>query len=97
MGETTLSEQRLVQIRAAARATEHASNPFVDPREIRQTTQILDRRGEHWAAAVLGRDLTLRSLATAHRPFLYTGECAIIIAADAAEDRAAVDQISDSL
>lgn len=98
MGETTLSEQRLVQVRAAARtATEHASNPFVDPREIRHATQILDRRGERWAAAVLGRDLTRRSLATAQRPFLYTGECAIIIAADVAEDRAIADQIIDPL
>lgn len=66
---THIPESRLVQLRAAGVAEDHAAGRFVDPSVLYRCTQVLDRRGETWAAAILGRNLTRRSLAHPHRPW----------------------------
>jgi hypothetical protein len=97
MTKTSIPEPRLVEIRATQFAAAQTTGRFINPREVHQVTQILDRRGESWAAAVLGRDLNQRSLAVPRRPFLKAGECGTLIAADTEEDRAAVEQMETGL
>lgn len=87
---THIPESRLVQLRAAGIADDRAAGRFVDPRVLYRCTQVLDRRGETWAASILGRNLTRRSLAAPHRPWLNPGDAQTLIAADTEEDRATI-------
>lgn len=80
---TRISEARLTELRRDGKSRDHG---FVDPHLLRRCTDALDRRGEAWAAAVLGRDISRRSLAVSHRPYLSAGEPHVLVAADAEED-----------
>jgi hypothetical protein len=88
---TAISPERLVELRA--QATTLVSR-FPQPSVINRCCQVLDRRGEAWAAEVLGRDLSRRSLASAKWPFLNDADPYTLIAADIEEDRARFDQIT---
>lgn len=90
---TAITPARLAELRAEGKTKR---GPYVDPRVLNRCTGVLDRRGETWAAAVLGRDISRRSLAVPHRPWLNEGEQYILVAADAEEDRARFDQIIDA-
>lgn len=81
---TAIPEARLVELRHSVR--DAGSHRFVDPHAVSAATTILDRRGEAWAAAVLGRDLSRRSLGVPTRPYFHDGELHILIAADTDED-----------
>lgn len=87
---THIPADRLVQLRADSIAADRAAGRFVDPSIIYQCTKVLDRRGEAWAAAILGRDINRRSIAAPNRPWLHAGEDRALIAADTEEDRAAI-------
>ena len=67
---TNIPAARLTQLRAEGAAADRAAGPFVDPSILYQATRVLDRRGEAWAATILGRDISRRSLAAPHRPWL---------------------------
>lgn len=88
---TRLPEPRLVELRAAGLARRQR---FVDPVVIRRASIVLDRRGEEWAAAVLGRDLRTRSRLVPARPALRPGEEYVLVMADAAEDAATLEAMS---
>ena len=83
MAQTDIPETTLMALRAAGRARQ---SQFVDPDVLQQCASVLDRRGEEWAASVLGRDLSRRSIAVRSRPFLHGGEEYTLVAADRAED-----------
>lgn len=87
---TRIGEARLVELRHASKVASRDAGGFVDPYTLQRCEGVLDRRGEDWAAAVLGRDITRRSLTVAHRPYLLTGEDHTLVAADAEEDRISV-------
>ncbi|MCT7372152.1 hypothetical protein [Mycolicibacterium llatzerense] len=87
---TNIPAARLTQLRAEGAAADRAAGPFVDPSILYQATRVLDRRGEAWAATILGRDISRRSLAAPHRPWLRPGEDRVLIAADSEEDRSAI-------
>lgn len=91
---TAIPEPRLVEIRRAECGA--GSHRFVDPHAVSAATTILDRRGEAWAAAVLGRDLSRRSLAVPSRPYFHDGELQILIAADTDEDRYRIAHLDPS-
>lgn len=80
---TTLPETRLVELRADGLLHRSA---FPDPSVLHDCLRVLDRRGEKWAASVLGRDVSRRSVAVPGRPFLRDGEPYTLVAADRAED-----------
>lgn len=80
---TTLPETRLVELRAQGQARRPR---FVDPVLLDSCMRVLDRRGEQWAASVLGRDISRRSIAVRDRPFLHGGEDYTLVLADRAED-----------
>lgn len=82
-----LSESLLVDLRAEGIAQR---SRFVDPVVIAKCSRVLDRRGELWAASVLGRDISRRSLGVPSRPYLRDGEEYVLVAADGAEDLAAI-------
>lgn len=84
ISRTDIPETQLMELRAAGHARQ---SPFVDPGVLQQCSSVLDRRGEEWAASVLGRDLSRRSIAVRNRPFLNGGEEYALVAADQAEDR----------
>lgn len=92
-GHTSLSQTQLVALRRDGHEAALTGGVFVDPHVISQCEQVLDRRGEDWAASVLGRDISRRSLAVAHRPFLNAGEDHTLVAADRAEDQVAIDHL----
>ncbi|WP_231997413.1 hypothetical protein [Mycobacterium sp. 1245111.1] len=79
---TSIPEARLVELRREGNAQVQR---FVDPDVIARCIEVLDRRGELWAAAVLGRDLVRRSLIRAGRPYLRAGEDYTLVAADRVE------------
>lgn len=85
--KTRLTEARLVELRAAAKETAAASGPFVDPAMVMLCTRVLDGRGEEWAASVLGRDVSRRSIAVPRRPWLLAGEEYALVEADVEEDK----------
>lgn len=91
---TEIPEPWLVELR---RESHNANGPFVDPHAIAQCQRVLDRRGETWAAAVLGRELSRRSIAVPHRPYLNAGEEHTLIAADQEEDRLAIAHLDPDL
>jgi hypothetical protein len=80
---TNLSEPQLVTIRAEGLSRR---SRFVDPAVVRACTKVLHRRGEVWAAAVLGRDISARSSFFRDKPALRDGEEYILVLADEAED-----------
>ncbi|MCA2240546.1 hypothetical protein [Mycobacterium avium] len=80
---TRITEARLIELRRDGKSCDHG---FVDPDVLRRCTDALDRRGEAWAAAILGRDISRRSLGVPHRPYLYAGEPHALVAADGEED-----------
>lgn len=86
---TAIPEARLVELRRAGIQADHAGGGFVDPAVLAHCETVLDRRGEQWAASVLGRDISQRSPSPylRHRPYLSTGEDRTLVAADAEEDR----------
>ncbi|WP_042377193.1 hypothetical protein [Gordonia alkanivorans] len=86
---TQIPEPALVALRSTClEANRHER--FVNPRLCAQACTVLDRRGERWAAAVLGRALDHRSVAVPTRPYLVAGELQTLVAADAEEDRHAI-------
>ncbi|MEE3755360.1 hypothetical protein [Mycobacterium intracellulare] len=94
---TSISETRLIELRREGHASDRAAGPFVDPGVIRRCELILDRRGEGWAAAVLGRDISRRSIGVPHRPYLNPGEDRVLVAADAEEDQVAINHFDPDL
>lgn len=91
---TEIPEAWLVELR---RESHTANSLFVDPHAIAHCERVLDRRGETWAAAVLGRDISRRSIAVSHRPHLNAGEEHTLIAADQEEDRLAIAHLDPDL
>jgi hypothetical protein len=87
---TRLNERELVAIRRQAHVAAQLAGQFVDPALITQCTSVLRRRGEVWAAAVLGHDLNKRSLINARLPWLKDHEPLALVLADIAEDAAAL-------
>lgn len=83
---TRISEARLVELRRSGQDASRTGGGFVDPFVLRRCQEALDRRGEDWAAAVLGRDIGRRSPMVVHRPYLMDGEDHTLVAADAEED-----------
>lgn len=94
---TGIGEARLIELRREGKAADLQAGPFVDPRILRKCDVALDRRGESWAASVLGRDISRRSLAVPHRPYLLPGEDRILVAADSEEDQAAIGHLDPDL
>ncbi len=89
---TPIPEDRLVELRAAG--TEMAARgKFVDPRMCHRAQQIIRERGERWVAAILGRDVSRRSVGVPNMPHLRDGDLETIIAADADEDRYAIEHL----
>ena len=91
---TSLPESTLVELRRWGLSQ---TSPFVDPKVLHQCCAVLDRRGEVWAASVLGRDISARSHAVPLRPSLRMGEGHILVAADKAEDDAVIDALENLL
>jgi hypothetical protein len=87
MSVTKLTEPELVALRAEGLSRR---SRFVDPAILSRCSAILDRRGELWAATVLGRPLTERSVLVRRRPTLRAGEEHVLVLANAAEDNAAL-------
>lgn len=73
-----------------ARGTQ-SGRRFVDPAVVHYCSRVLEARGEQWAAAVLGRDLTRRSVAVPNMPYLRFGEEYTLVLADAEEDAVALE------
>jgi hypothetical protein len=90
MSETQIDRERLVELRAQGRAK---VTRFVDPYVLLKCRKLLARRGEAWAAEILGRDLTRRSLLLPQFPYLLDGEEYTLIAADREEYAARFAQI----
>lgn len=88
---TQLPEPELVELRANGHSRRAQ---FVDPTVLHACSEVLDRRGEDWAASVLGRDLSRRSVAVRSRPFLNAGEEYALVDADRAEDVLILDSLS---
>jgi hypothetical protein len=84
MSRTTLSPEKLAELAAEGRA-EAAKSRFVDPEVVAASKKVLRERGEVWAASVLMRDLSRRSLGVPALPFFYDGELETLILADRAE------------
>lgn len=89
---TKIPAKALVALRAQGLANSRKS-PFVDPYVIARCTAVLDRRGEPWAADVLGRDISRRSIGVPRRPYLIDGEPETLVAADVAETKLAFDEL----
>ncbi|RSN12839.1 hypothetical protein DMB42_11720 [Nonomuraea sp. WAC 01424] len=80
---TTLTPEKLAELAAQGRA-EAAKSRFVDPCAAAKSKKLLCERGEEWAASVLMRDLSRRSLRGGW-PWLEDGELETLILADSAE------------
>ncbi|BEL41993.1 Uncharacterised protein [Mycobacteroides abscessus subsp. abscessus] len=90
---TGISETRLVEIRRAGIDAECGNGGLQDARLLNRCEEVLDRRGESWAASVLGRDISRRSRYVTHRPWLLDGESYALIEADAEEDRLSITHL----
>jgi hypothetical protein len=90
---TSITPSRLTELRAEGLAK---VSQFVDPHVIARVGAILDARGEAWAAAVLGRDISRRSLGVPNRPYLRNGDEYTLVAADIEEDRARFAAITET-
>jgi len=84
MAVTTLGADQLVQLHLDGIAM-RGTSPFEDPRTMNRYQEVLRRRGEQWAASVLCRDISRRSLTWG--PWLNHGEAEILVLADEAEQR----------
>lgn len=82
--KTTLTPEHLATLHAQGRE-EAGRSPFVDPCAAAKSKKLLQERGESWAASVLMRDLSRRSLAFPYLPWLEDGEMETLILADRAE------------
>lgn len=83
---TTLGPEVLAQIRAEGVA-QRGTGRFEDPDVIAAYIQVLLRRGEAWAASVLGRESARRSLTWG--PWLEPAEPEILVLADQRESEQA--------
>ena len=84
-GEATrLTPAQMVHIHAEGIARRGLGD-FDDPAVVNKYRELLPRRGERWAASVLGRDLSKRS--PAGGPWLYPAEAEILVLADQVENR----------
>lgn len=92
---TKLKEPELVILRRQAHEQNASSGQFVDPHLIAQCTNALRRRGEAWAAAVLGRDLSRRSIAVPAMPYLLDHEPLMLVLADRAEDVVTLNEFEE--
>jgi len=82
MAATTLGADQLVQLHMDGVAM-RGTSPFEDPCTMNRYRHVLTRRGEEWAASVLCRDISRRSLTWG--PWLEHGEPEILVLADQAE------------
>lgn len=80
--KTSLTAERLAALHTEGRAK---TGSFVNPYTMFRLRSILRERGEDWAASVLLRDLSRRSLIDAGFPWLESGEEEILVLADDAE------------
>ncbi|GAA2411042.1 hypothetical protein GCM10010404_81190 [Nonomuraea africana] len=81
---TTLTPERLAELAALGR-TLAARSRFVDPEAAARSKKLLRERGETWAASVLMRDLSRRSLLLPAYPWLEDGEMETLVLAEQAE------------
>lgn len=89
--KTVISERKLMELRVLG---SESNRRFVDPAVLRHCATVLTARGEQWAASVLGRDITRRSLIVSGMPFLRSGEEYTLVLADAEEDRVVLGETS---
>lgn len=82
---TAISPARLVELRAEGQTK---IQQFVDPHVMSRVTTVLGKRGEAWAAAILGRSISRRSILVPTMPWLRNGEEYTLVAADTEEDKA---------
>lgn len=80
---TFLTPERLAELAAEGRA-QAARSRFVDPDVVAECKKVLRERGEIWAASVLMRDISRRSLLGGW-PWLEDGEMETLILANRAE------------
>ena len=83
--KTTLSPEELAKILAEGRALADAGGRFVNPDTVYASIKVIRERGEEWAASVLMRELTRRSLSRPDLPWLEHGEMEALILANEAE------------
>ena len=81
--KTALTEEKLTSLRAKAQAMPRSA--FIDPFVIEESKEILRRRGEDWAASVLGHDLIKRSVLLPQYQWLKDYEPDVLMAADTEE------------
>lgn len=91
---THIPAARLVELRQQGLAAERADGPFVDPRMLYRCEQVLAKRGQRWAEAILSRSMAKRSIAFPNKPWLNPGDDHTLVLADVEEDRAAFDGIT---
>lgn len=84
---TTLSPETLAELHARGREAARTSGPFVDPHLVHLVKDLLRDQGEPWAASVLLRPLTRRSLIDGSWPWLEDGEMETLLMAAAEEWR----------
>ena len=82
---TSLTPEQLARLHLEGRVHAAAEGPFINPRMVVRAEKILAVRGEQWAASVLMRELSRRSLMSSHYPWFEDGELQTLILADAAE------------
>jgi hypothetical protein len=87
---TLIAPQRLVELRVEGRGK---ASRFVDPVVLMKCRKVLARRGEAWAAEILGRSLARRSQLVVGLPYLMDGEEYTLVAADREESEARFAQI----
>lgn len=81
---TRIPEAQLAQLRGLS--VFGRLEPFPNPDVIAASKRALTRRGENWAAAVLDRDLSRRSIAFPTLPYLESGEPYVLAEADCIEE-----------
>jgi hypothetical protein len=86
---TQIPEQVLAELRAAGLKSRTA---FIDPHVLNRAQQIVGRRGEEWAASVLGR-----SSLDPNIMWLKDGEQHTLVAADRTENQLALIKIKELL
>lgn len=89
---TNISEPKLTELRTQGM---HADRRFVDPAVLQYCTMVLAARGKQWAASVLGRDLSRRSVLVPAMPYLRDGEEYTLVLADAEENAVTLAALAD--
>ncbi|MEU7631669.1 hypothetical protein AB0C34_17025 [Nocardia sp. NPDC049220] len=84
MHTTTLTPEALAELRTLGWHQANMS-PYVNPTVAAQVKRVLAERGEPWAASVLGRDLSRRSIFQRCYPWFECGEIETLVLADHAE------------